>query len=196
MTSELLSKNPEYYTVWNYRRSILQHQCSHIMSSASEQPTTDQIAGIIKNDLQFLLPLLRDFPKCYWIWNYRLWLLEEAGRLLPASVAYKFWQEELALVSKVLSLDSRNFHGWGYRRTVVDALETFASQGPGSLSAADKSMTQKEVDYTTKMIGINLSNFSAWHYRIKLIQKLLCERDATDEERKKMLENGKNGTLT
>ncbi|KAL2215917.1 hypothetical protein M432DRAFT_625025 [Thermoascus aurantiacus ATCC 26904] len=181
--SELLNRNPEYYTIWNYRRRILARQFSLAVSGDSDQPAADHIAATIKADLEFIFPLLRKFPKCYWIWNHRSWLLEEARRLLPAPVARRFWQEELALVGKMLSVDGRNFHGWGYRRFVVGALENFAPE---------KSMAQEELDYTTKMIKTNLSNFSAWHYRTKLIQKLLNEKPASDDERRKTLDDGKD----
>lgn len=156
-------------------------------SDGPDDQAADQIAAMIKNELQFLFPLLRKFPKCYWIWNHRRWILEEARRLLPAPVARQFWQEELALVGKMLSMDSRNFHGWGYRREVIAVLESFPPE--------KKSMVQEEFDYTTKMIKTNLSNFSAWHNRTKLIQRLLNEKSASDEERKKMLDDG-NATLS
>ncbi|KAJ5297449.1 hypothetical protein PENANT_c005G05865 [Penicillium antarcticum] len=178
--SELLSSNPEYYTAWNYRRKVLQHQFSQAGKS-DEAP--DTITQLIKNDLLFLLPLLRSFPKCYWIWNYRLWLLDEARRLLSLPEARQIWQEELALVGKMLTFDSRNFHGWGYRRFVVETLKEL-----GTAEEA-KNMTQKEFEYAKKMIGANLSNFSAWHYRTKLIQGLLDEQGASNDDRRKMLDD-------
>ena len=87
----------------------------------------------------------------------------------------------------MLNLDSRNFHGWGYRRTVTQALESnnFLSQGLTTI------MTEPEFEYTTKMINSNLSNFSAWHSRSKLIIKLLSEMDASHETRLKFLDDGK-----
>ncbi|KAL3479858.1 hypothetical protein BJX99DRAFT_221339 [Aspergillus californicus] len=182
--SELLKKNPEYYTAWNYRRRVLYDKFSQAVSEVSNEASMDRITTLIKTDLLFLIPLLRSFPKCYWIWNYRLWLLDEAKRLLPNPTARKLWQEELALVGKMLSLDSRNFHGWGYRRFVVETLETFPSEEEN-----DKSLTHAEFEYAKKMIGTNLSNFSAWHYRTKLIQRLLNEKSASDEERKQMLDD-------
>ena len=144
------------------------------------------IGDLVSDDLDFLLPLLRKFPKCYWIWNYRLWVLGEATRLLPIPVARAYWQQELALASKMLSLDSRNFHGWGYRRIVVEALK---SQKLSS-EAKSNNMTEEEFAYTTKMIESNLSNFSAWHNRSKIIVKLLDEREADDVARMKFLDNG------
>ncbi len=81
-------------------------------------------------------------------------------------------------MGKMLALDSRNFHGWGYRRTVVEAIERLG----------DISMAEKEFEYTTKMIKTNLSNFSAWHYRSQLIPRLLNERNARREARAKFLD--------
>ncbi|KAF7720026.1 Uncharacterized protein PECH_008101 [Penicillium ucsense] len=173
--SDLLSRNPEYYTVWNHRRQVLRHRFSKDELSSSE------IAELISDDLTFLLPLLRSFPKCYWIWNYRVWLLDEARRLLPLDMSRQFWQQELALVSKMLTLDSRNFHGWGYRRLVVSTLQQIGTPTEAA------SLTQQEFEYAKKMIGANLSNFSAWHYRTKLILQLLEEQTASDEERRRML---------
>ncbi|KAL5046837.1 hypothetical protein BDW71DRAFT_181246 [Aspergillus fruticulosus] len=182
--SELLKKNPEYYTMWNYRRRVLLHEFSQAAHEHLSEADMDRITTLIQTDLQFLIPLLRSFPKCYWIWNYRLWLLDEAKRLLPKAVARKVWQQELALVGKMLSLDSRNFHGWGYRRFVVETLETLSSDGEN-----EKSLAETEFEYAKKMIGTNLSNFSAWHYRTKLIQRLLSEKSASDEQRKQILDD-------
>ncbi|KAF7527720.1 hypothetical protein PCG10_002188 [Penicillium crustosum] len=180
--SELLSSNPEYYTAWNYRRQVLQYQFSQAGDS-DDETAAHSISELIINDLHFLIPLLRSFPKCYWIWNYRLWLLDGARRLLPLPEARQIWQQELALVGKMLTLDSRNFHGWGYRRFVVETLKELGTAEEAT------SMTQKEFEYAKKMIGANLSNFSAWHYRTKLIQSLLDEQSASDDDRKRMLDD-------
>lgn len=125
------------------------------------------------------------FPKCYWLWNYRLWLLRQANERLDPDIARQLWTSELTLVGKMLVKDSRNFHGWGYRRMVVSELESKKLNG--------KSMVETEFEYTTKMIhGQNgLSNFSAWHRRSKLIPRLLDERGADDSVRRQFLEDGK-----
>lgn len=86
----------------------------------------------------------------------------------------------------MLSLDSRNFHGWGYRRNIVKALES-KELDPQTKS---ETMTESEFQYTTKMIESNLSNFSAWHHRSKLIPRLLDERQTDNETRLKMLDSG------
>ncbi|KAG9232487.1 geranylgeranyl transferas-like protein type II alpha subunit [Amylocarpus encephaloides] len=226
LTSKLLKKNPEYYTIWNVRRRLLIYglfskssdssspskgsqstspivttQTSSIPSSASalgtlkaldatqldpESPNHGKngtILDIIRADLEFLFPIMIKYPKCYWLWNYRLWLLQQANERLDPGITRGLWEREMILVGKMLVKDSRNFHGWGYRRKVVSELESEKLHG--------RSMVEPEFEYTTKMIhGQNgLSNFSAWHRRSKLIPRLLEERNADDATRRHFLKD-------
>ncbi|KAI1406784.1 protein prenylyltransferase [Hypoxylon sp. FL1857] len=140
----------------------------------------DGDVDILKSELAFTIPLLLEYPKCYWIWKYRKWLLEQATSRLPVTAARKIWEAELALASKMLTKDRRNFHAWGYRRYVVAALE--------SPTLGGRSMVEDEFAYTTKMIHADLSNFSAWHNRSQLILRLLEERGANDAARRMFLD--------
>lgn len=143
-----------------------------------------QPENCIQPELQFTVPLLVEFPKCYWIWNYRRWVLNYATSLLTKSVAHTLWEEELRLVEKLLHRDRRNFHAWGYRRHVVAQLE--------NLTLGGKSLAESEFAYTTKMIRTDLSNFSAWHNRSQLIPRLLADRQANDCARQAFLEGGRS----
>lgn len=222
LTSQLLTKNPEYYTIWNVRRRLLTSLLSSKSSdgqllstqlhntlptdttktssvnSSSTTTSTEASEGTqpshshqnpgnsgitletIKNDLTFVVPLLKKWPKCYWIWDHRIWLLHQASARLEVAVARQLWQDELLLCSMMLVRDNRNFHGWGYRRLVVEQLESPMLNG--------KSMVEDEFAYTTKMVHAHLSNFSAWHNRSKLIPRLLNERKAGDLERRRLLD--------
>ena len=71
---------------------------------------------------------------------------------------------------------------------VISALESPALE----VSDAHTQLTQQEFDYTTRMINTSLSNFSAWHQRSKLIPRLLDERQASLEDRRKMFDKGKD----
>ncbi|OAA57963.1 geranylgeranyl transferase type 2 alpha [Niveomyces insectorum RCEF 264] len=151
--------------------------------------------SVITTELHFTIPLLLEFPKCYWIWSYRLWTLQQAIERLETPAARRIWEDELALDSKMLTKDRRNFHAWGYRRQVVEQLESpvlcggdddngAAAAGATAATAASRSLVEPEFAYTTKMVRRDLSNFSAWHNRSKLIPRLLDERGASDEARK------------
>ncbi|KAI1419431.1 hypothetical protein F5Y12DRAFT_248684 [Xylaria sp. FL1777] len=137
-------------------------------------------ADVLRSELTFTTPLLLEFPKCYWIWKYRKWILEQAILRLPRPVASDVWEAELALASKMLVKDRRNFHAWGYRRYLVARLE--------SADLLGRSLVEDEFAYTTKRIGDDLSNFSAWHNRSRLMFRVLDERGAGDEARATFLD--------
>lgn len=143
---------------------------------------TSQISNDIRSELAFTVPLLLKFPKCYWIWNYRLWVLHQANTYLDASTTREFWEEELGLLGKMLNRDRRNFHAWTYRRFVVAQLESAALGG--------QSMAESEFEYTTTMITDDLSNFSAWHNRSQLILPLLAGREADQVSREAFFNKG------
>lgn len=159
--------------------------------ASSDKSRVGFILDLMSSDLALFIPLLRKFPKCYWTWGYRLWILNKSKELLSPAEAYTFWQKELGLVGKMLTLDSRNFHGWEYRRKIVVALESFS---PGHVPG-NGSMVEEEFAYTTRMIENNLSNFSAWHRRSKLIPQLLSKRQATGYERRNFLDQGKDSSF-
>lgn len=200
LSSELLRINPEHYTIWNVRRRCLKYSIlstsrrdkkwndtsktqRDIRSHVAVVDCSDSQSGdeeTIRSELMFTVPLLMEFPKCYWIWKYRLWILHQAIERLSPTATRAVWQEELALVGKMLKKDRRNFHAWGYRRHVVEQLESSSLRGT--------SMVEAEFAYTTKMIGGDLSNFSAWHNRSQLIPRLLNERSADVNARRLFLD--------
>ncbi|RFU32299.1 hypothetical protein B7463_g4010, partial [Scytalidium lignicola] len=196
LTTKLLHLNPEYYTIWNVRRRCL---TSGLLSRAADQQEPDaqdqaldaknqeSDDNVLQSELAFTIPLLMKFPKCYWIWNFRQWILSKAILRLPVLVARKIWETELGLVSKMLNKDQRNFHAWGYRRVVVAKLESPELRG--------ESMVEDEFTFTTKMIRYNLSNFSAWHNRSQLIPRVLEERGADDKMRAALLVEELNTVL-
>ncbi|KAI2777581.1 protein prenylyltransferase [Daldinia loculata] len=153
---------------------------SGIIVDGKRREDVEADVNTLQSELAFTIPLLLEYPKCYWIWKYRKWLLEQAIVRLPAMAARSIWEAELALASKMLTKDRRNFHAWGYRRNVVAALESPSLDG--------KSMVEIEFAYTTRMINVDLSNFSAWHTRSQLILRLLDERGANEVERREFLE--------
>ena len=198
LTSKLLQGtaeyegNPEYYTVWNQRRRILVKILSGDPASTQER---------LNKELEFQLPLLKKYPKCYWLWNHRMWLLTQAGNRLDKAQIKRCWEQELALDSMMLTRDNRNFHGWNYRRRIVNELhgleQAVQEQDENSPPASDgKTITaerqrlcEDEFAYTRKMIRSSLSNFSAWHQRAMLIPRIVELRNASEEDRRVFFDN-------
>ncbi|XP_061094533.1 geranylgeranyl transferase type-2 subunit alpha [Conger conger] len=103
ITQQLLSSNPDFATLWNYRREILQHQ-------ETVRPE-DEVQKLYEEELSFLEGCLKVNPKSYGSWHHRGWV---SGRIPRPD-----WARELGLCDRCLGLDDRNFHCWDYRRMVV-----------------------------------------------------------------------------
>jgi len=98
LTSDLLAINPEFYTVWNYRRELLR--------ALWQTKTAAEVDKLREDELRLLQQALIANPKSYCVWEHRRWIIGNySGNL----------QQELALCSKALDLDERNFHCWHYR---------------------------------------------------------------------------------
>ncbi|BEI83252.1 hypothetical protein CcaverHIS002_0311200 [Cutaneotrichosporon cavernicola] len=157
-TNKLLDLNPEFYTVWNYRRHILTR-------GLFPSSTDEEIVGLLEADLRLTMAYLRVHPKVYWIWTHRKWCLENVPRGPGDSEGWRneFWKKEIGLVEKLLDADARNFHAWTYRRYINESLPE---------SFTPKRTPADELKYTTKKIESNFSNFSAWHSRTKTLPKI------------------------
>ncbi|XP_036373461.1 geranylgeranyl transferase type-2 subunit alpha [Megalops cyprinoides] len=103
LTQQLLSSNPDFATLWNYRREILLHQ-ETVLSE-------EEVQKLYEDELAFLEGCLKVNPKSYGSWHHRGWVLSRIPR--------PDWTRELGLCDRCLSLDDRNFHCWDYRRMVV-----------------------------------------------------------------------------
>ncbi|XP_041863026.1 geranylgeranyl transferase type-2 subunit alpha [Melanotaenia boesemani] len=103
LTQQLLSSNPDFATLWNYRREILMH-----LETVKDE---DEVQKIYEAELLFLESCLKMNPKSYGSWHHRCWV--------SARLPRPDWARELSLCDRCLSLDDRNFHCWDYRRMVV-----------------------------------------------------------------------------
>ncbi|EPT05943.1 hypothetical protein FOMPIDRAFT_1026824 [Fomitopsis schrenkii] len=156
LTTRMLQLNPEFYTVWNYRREILL-QGIFPTSSATE------VNALLTDELSLTTSQLKQHPKVYGIWNHRRWCLANVpdGPSDDDRDGWRqaYWNKELFVVEKMLDADARNFHAWNYRRYVLANMPV-------------KRPAQTELAYTKRKIEANFSNFSAWHQRSKVLTSL------------------------
>ncbi|KAF8644115.1 hypothetical protein AX16_008644 [Volvariella volvacea WC 439] len=181
LTTRLLTVNPEFYTIWNYRRRILLH-------GIFPQSTPQDIYDTLCEDLGVTMQFLKSHPKVYWIWNHRRWCLESvpdapvaSGLDSDSSIWRKrAWDKELEVVEKLLNADARNFHAWDYRRYILANIPV-----PRPETA--------ELAYTKRKIESNFSNFSAWHQRSKVFSSLwandVLDKDKCKEEEFDLVRN-------
>ncbi|KAJ3737302.1 rab-protein geranylgeranyltransferase [Lentinula guzmanii] len=173
-TTQLLQVNPEFYTVWNYRRRIL-------INGVFPESTPEQIKDLLTDDLSLTMEALKIHPKVYWIWTHRGWCLNNVPSRPgisddgdPRGWEKELWNQELFVVEKLLDADPRNFHAWSYRRLVLESMPV-------------PKLETSELAYTTRKIESNFSNFSAWHQRSKVLSSLwsqgkLDETKSKEEE--------------
>ncbi|PVF93826.1 protein prenylyltransferase [Serendipita vermifera] len=171
LTEQLLTTNPEQYTIWNYRRDIFTNKIFL-------EKSPEDVHKLLFSDLAMTTTALKKYPKVYWIWNHRRWCLEnmpdgpgsadDTGKNGKDGYRISAWTQEMLIVEKMLSMDERNFHAWDYRRYIL-------SHCPPSLKRTDAD----ELAYTTRHIEKNHSNFSAWHQRSLVYTKLWSENPSS-----------------
>lgn len=93
LTTKIVSWNPDFYTIWNYRRQVL-------LNSILKPDEEEENQKVFQKELMLFMQLIKLNPKSYWLWNHRFWCLQ--------NMPHPDWDNELALVDKMLSLDARN----------------------------------------------------------------------------------------
>ncbi|CAJ0631765.1 14361_t:CDS:2 [Entrophospora sp. SA101] len=99
ITTMILSQNPDFYSIWNFRRTIL-------LKGVFVSCTNEEIQKHLESELGFLQEIFQLNPKSYWIFNHRRWCLE--------TMSNPNWERELKIV----------VHGWDYRRYVTSKLSS------------------------------------------------------------------------
>jgi geranylgeranyl transferase type-2 subunit alpha len=91
LTETLLSVNPEFYTLWGYRKEMF-------LKSKVEK-SDEEIAALSKVELDLVEKALKRNPKSYVAWHHRKWTIDNGNVDLS---------RELQLCNQFLSMDSRN----------------------------------------------------------------------------------------
>ena len=158
LIGKMLRSNPDYYTLWNYRKEILLYKCeaegiplsqalAHKSDSAYRIPLTSS-AEVLQVELALTADCIKKNPKSYGAWYHRQWMIT----LFEFDV-----KAELDLCALLLTADQRNFHCWNYRRFVA------------AISGAS---AQSEFEFSTLKLNENFSNYSAFHHRSVYITQL------------------------
>lgn len=176
----MLRVNPDFYSLWNFRREILQSIHTSMFEEANASQLTNtrcistDVGGAVRDaELSLTVDCIRKNPKSYGAWYHRQWVLMHFEADVP---------QEFNLCSQFLAIDERNFHCWNYRRWVAD---TFVQD--------DTARIQQELEFSTDKINQNFSNYSAFHHRSCYIKR--CSQDA-DEALKQEFDLVQNALFT
>lgn len=142
LTDLVIDMNASHYTVWLYRFKIIQHL---------QLPVPDEIKWLNEVALNNL--------KNYQIWHHRQLLLDYYYPILTmdsanaAAAAADFARTEREFIATMLAEDTKNYHVWSYRLSMVKKLNQF--------NTAEFASTQN-------LIEDDVRNNSAWSHRFFL----------------------------
>lgn len=181
LLAKMLRSNPDFYTLWNYRKDILVAQCLE-----KDIPLAEALAH--RGDRSFAVPLalgeplleaelsltadaIRKNPKCYGAWFHRQWMVTHFDFVL---------ETELDLCAALLTADQRNFHCWNYRRHITTLLQPtpatidieIDTKIDTTSTAAASATVSREFCFSTDKLHENFSNYSAFHHRSVCLRAL------------------------
>ncbi|XP_020089436.1 protein farnesyltransferase/geranylgeranyltransferase type-1 subunit alpha [Ananas comosus] len=164
LTGEAIEMNPGNYTIWHFRRLVLEALNVDLLK---EREFVDHTAS--------------HNSKNYQIWHHRRWLAEKLG---PEAA-----NREHEFTRSVLALDAKNYHAWSHRQWVLQALGGWENEldychqlleddifnnsawnqryfviTKSPLLGGLQAMRDSEVDYTIEAILANPQNESPWRY--------------------------------
>lgn len=97
LTCRAILMNPGNYTVWHFRRQIV-----------------ETLDSDLHEELDFVEKIASGNSKNYQLWHHRRWVAEKLG----SDATFN----ELKFTKKILSIDAKHYHAWSHRQWVLQAL--------------------------------------------------------------------------
>lgn len=142
LTEDCVKLNANNYTVWHYRRILLQ-----------------ELNIDLKNELNMINNLILKIRKNYQVWEHQKFVLKLMKKRIEnynSEIVHsikKFFHKVLSKKVDGNEKDWKNYHVWQQRQWFIQEWDQF----------------DNELDYTELMLDIDVRNNSAWNHRYFVI---------------------------
>ncbi|KAJ9127899.1 hypothetical protein QFC24_000184 [Naganishia onofrii] len=179
LTNAILDFNPEFYTIWNYRRSIM-------LEGLFPNATLEERYSRLTSELRLTTSYLKIHPKVYWIWTHRKWCLEHIpegpGRTssldVPPSSNVSEHREAVNGVAVDQAENPVIQNGSVEESISAEPARTEGTQKQGEeeeendIEGWKKEAWGRELMLVEKMLETDSRNFHAWDYRRYVLSSL------------------------
>lgn len=167
LTTDCAALNPANYTVWYYRRILIQdlkkdipQEMDFMENVIADHPKNYQVwhhrrvlvelGGDPQNEKRFTERILEMDAKNYHAWQHRQWFLGH----------FKNWENEVEFTDSLITADVRNNSAWNHRYYVISRTSGFTEE-----------VINQEVHFTLKKIILAPNNESPWNYLRGILEK-------------------------
>ena len=169
-TEKFAKLSPDFTTVWNYRREILQHLFSQ---GEGEYSTLTGKLEVVKKELMMLVKQVMASPKSYSIWEHRVWTISMGLNLerefLAVMKAKKAAVQQQAEEAKT---NEESKEADGETGADDEGAELINMPGQENVEKVGDDQPQwksaildNEMKLCTKMLMMDERNFHCWNYR-------------------------------
>lgn len=156
---------PDFMTLWNYRRDMLQH----ILGEADLQTRMELVA----KELEFLIKSIKRSPKSYTLWFHRQWIIE-LGLTYERDMMKALQAKAAADAAK--ANEATKAQEAGEAKSDVNAedakpVEAMPVEAKPEMVKAEwrSKILEMELQLCNKMLQLDERNFHCWNYRLWVV---------------------------
>lgn len=107
LSGQMLKKNPDYYSLWNYRREILIAKNAEIglNMDKSSKITSEKGSVVADKELRLSQEAIMKNPKSYGAWYHRVWIIDRFEVDIMSEIGWKYYVSFLLQLKFLVKLN-------------------------------------------------------------------------------------------